>query len=165
MARFSKTTLQQVGGIDGPILAQELVFNQKDFWNLEFTQTDDNGVVTPIPLTGSTISAKIIRRKITNLEETRTGLAFDLSNWTDSTPVAIDLPVTNRVDGSGKVTIGIDDSAWGVMATDAELDIDVVNPVCFSGHVKVSYPANGSNPAYDEILFLLFLVRNDGVMQ
>jgi hypothetical protein len=51
------------------------------------------------------------------------------------------------------------------MSSDPELDINAVDPVGFSGTVKVSFPAIGSTPADDSILFLLFLVRSDGVVK
>jgi hypothetical protein len=57
----------------------------------------------------------------------------------------------------------IDESAWSVLSTDPELDINAVNPVGFSGNIKISIPASGSTPAQDLIIFLLFLIRSDGV--
>jgi hypothetical protein len=36
--------------------------------------------------------------------------------------------------------------------------------VGFSGRVKVSFPISGTTPADDSIIFLLFLVRSDGVI-
>lgn len=162
MAKFANNTLTQVAGFDGQILAQELVYNQKDFWNMTWSSTID-GVVTPTNLTSVTISAQIIRRTITDLQDGRFGLEFNISDYTP-TPTAISLTVTN-VDGpAGKFTIVIDDDAWGVMASDPELDISVNNPVCFSGRIKLSFPSVGTIPAFDEQIFLLFLIRSDGVV-
>lgn len=50
------------------------------------------------------------------------------------------------------------------MATDPELEINANNPVGYSGRVKVSFPASGPTPADDMIIFLLFIVRSDGVV-
>jgi hypothetical protein len=58
----------------------------------------------------------------------------------------------------------IDAGAWGLMATDPQLDINAQNCVGYSGRVKVSFPASGGNPADDMIIFLLFLVRSDGIV-
>ncbi|CAB4153419.1 hypothetical protein UFOVP623_31 [uncultured Caudovirales phage] len=162
MAKFANDTLTQVAGFDGQILAQELVYNQKDFWNLTWKQTINN-VVTPINLTGVTIDAKIIRRNIANLTDSRYGLQFDISDYTP-TPTAISLSITNRNNTDGQFTMVIDDSAWSVMDTDPQLDINATDPVAFSGRIKLSFPAVGSTPAYDEQVFLLFLIRSDGVV-
>ena len=162
MAKFANNTLTQVAGFDGQILAQELVYNQKDFWNMTWSSTID-GVVTPTNLTSVTISAQIIRRTITDLQDGRFGLEFNISDYSPP-PSPISLSVVNRDDVNGKFTIVIDDDAWGVMASDPELDISVNNPVCFSGRIKLSFPSAGTIPAFDEQVFLLFLIRSDGVV-
>ena len=162
MAKFANNTLTQVAGFDGQILAQELVYNQKDFWNMTWSSTID-GVVTPTNLTSVTISAQIIRRTITDLQDGRFGLEFNISDYSPP-PTAISLSVVNRDDVNGKFTIVIDDDAWCVMASDPELDISVNNPVCFSGRIKLSFPSAGTIPAFDEQIFLLFLIRSDGVV-
>lgn len=251
MAKFSQYTLNQVAGFDNQILAQELVYNQKDFWNMAWSssQTTNAGwstQTTPINLTGCTISAQIIRRQILNLQDTRTGLQFDIVDYpaiavieavtqtssSDNTmvcddtsmlfidqpvrftgnvfggvainttyyikaiitqnlftisdtqggstkvlttatgnmkinrvaPSPINLPITNRNDAQGTFTVTIDDDTWDIIAGDPELDINANNPVCFTGRVKVSFPAVGSQPPYDEQVFLLFLVVSDGVV-
>jgi hypothetical protein len=251
MAKFSQYTLTQVAGFDGQILAQELVFNQKDFWNLTWSaSTSTNGgwntTSTPVNLTGATINAQIIRRQILNLKDGRTGLEFQIVDYplvalienvtatssSDNTmtcadtnllfidqpvrftgttfggvvinttyyiksiitqnlftisdtqggttkvlssatgtmginrvaPTPINLPITNRNDTAGTFTLTIDDDTWDIIAGDPELDIDAQNPVCFTGRVKISFPAQGAQPAYDECIFLLFLVVSDGVV-
>jgi hypothetical protein len=39
------------------------------------------------------------------------------------------------------------------------------NGAGFSGRIKVSFPVSGSQPAEDNIIFLLFLVRSDGIVK
>ena len=158
MAKFSKNTLTQVSGFDNPIIAGELVYNQKTFWNLSFA-TDG----TPVDLTGATITAQILRRKISDLQDTRYGLNFNIADYTP-TPTPVTLTITNRSDASGLFTLVIDESAWGVIASDPELNIAVNNCVAFSGRIKISFPVSGTTPANDNIIFLLFLVRSDGVV-
>jgi hypothetical protein len=254
MAKFANNTLTQVAGFDGQILAQELVYNQKDFWNITWSNNVD-GVVTPVDLTNVTIDAQIIRRTITDVQDGRYGLEFNIfdypsyiDSW-DSTsttvnqtdqdyiyiatgpneiqlgdtirftgtsfgniqvgviyyivyyynngsdfkikisltkngnpitltseicylsvqkatygPTAIDLTITNRVDVDGQFTLVIDDDTWDVMANDPELNIAVNDPVCFSGRIKLSFPSISIQPEYDEQIFLLFLIRSDGVV-
>jgi hypothetical protein len=159
MAIFNKNTLTQISGFDNPIIAGELVYNQATFWNLAFTS--DGAAVN---LTGATISAQIIRRQISNLKDTRYGLSFDIADYTVSTPTAVTLTIANRVDANGAFTLVIDESAWSVISTDPQLDINATSPVGFSGRIKVSFPASGTTPAQDSIIFLLFLVRSDGVV-
>lgn len=161
MAVFNKNSLYQISGFNNPIIAGELVWEQQTYWNLVFT----NSVSTaPVDLSGATISAEITRRQISNLTDTRNGLTFDIANYPEATPV-IDLTITNRDDLAGAFTLVIDDSAWDLIASDPELNIAINDCVAFSGRIKVSFPANLTTPAEDNIIFLLFLVRSDGIVQ
>lgn len=165
MAKFSQKTLTQVAGFDGQILAQELVYNQQDFWNMAWNTVDNQGNTTPVSLVGATISAQIIRRLIVGLTDTRTGLDFNILDFpSDPPPSVITLPIVNRADAAGTFTMVIDDDVWGVMADDPQLNIAVNDPVCFTGRIKISFPAVGTQPAYDEGIFLLFLITSDGVV-
>lgn len=251
MAKFSQNTLNQVAGFDGQILAQELVYNQKDFWNFSWaTITSTNSGwqtgTTPINLTGATIDAQIIRRAISNFHDSRTGLDFTITDYplvplvaivtassdidntftcdstqllfvgkpiqftgavfggvainttyyvdtiiTDTTftisatsggpvltlstatgsmkantikPSPINLPITNVDDNAGTFTMTIDDDTWGLIAGDPDLNINATEPACFTGRIKISFPAVGTQPEYDECIFLLFLVNSDGVI-
>lgn len=251
MAKFSQYTLNQVAGFNNQILAEQLVYNQKDFWNFAWnTNTVSGGgwtnTTTPIDLTGATISAQIIRRQITELEDSRTGINFTIVDYPFPAPITtvaetvsstntlvclttvglfedqpieftgtvfggvatkttyyvkeivdethftisntqggsvktlttatgtmianrvapsvITLPISNRDNANGTFTMTIDDDTWDVIAGDPELDINATNPVCFTGRLKISFPASGSQPAYDEQIFLLFLIVSDGVV-
>lgn len=269
MAKFSQNTLNQVGGFDGQVLAQELVYNQKAFWNLSLANIIQytsgwTTSTTPVNFTGATISAEIIRRSITNFRDSRTGLDFIIRDYplvskitnitasttgtdiftcdstaelyigmpvmfkgtvfggvsinttyyvrevlTDTTftisatrgsapdydpgtvfalttasgtmtlhrvevsPIA--LSITNRDDTAGTFTLVIDDEAWGTIGRDnlqitysglpgdPDLGINATDPACFTGRIKISFPASGTTPAYDTVIFLLFLVASDGV--
>jgi hypothetical protein len=158
MAIFNKNTLQQVSGFDNEIIAGELVYNQKTFWNLAF-----NSDGTPVNLTGATIDASIIRRQLSNIRDSRYGLTFDIADYTPP-PSPVSLTIANRVDASGTFTLIIDESTWSVISTDPQLDINAENCVGFSGRIRISFPVSGSTPAQDMIIFLLFLVRSDGVV-
>jgi hypothetical protein len=50
------------------------------------------------------------------------------------------------------------------MADDPELDINAQDCVGYSGRIKVSFAASGLTPQNDYIIFLLFLVRSDGII-
>jgi len=158
MAVFAKNTLTQVSGFDSQIIAGELVYNQKTYWNLALN-TDG----TAIDLTGATINAQIIRRKLSNVQDTRYGLSFDIADYTP-TPTAIPLTITNLSATTGQFTLTIDDSAWALTTTDTDLDIASINGAGFSGRIKISFPASGTTPANDLIIFLLFLVRSDAIV-
>jgi hypothetical protein len=160
MAIFNKNSLSQVSGFDNPIIAGELVWEQSTYWNLVIT-ADDN--VTPINLTGATIDAQIIRRAMSNIQDTRNGLTFDIANYIP-TPDPIALSIVNRDDALGKFTLVIDDSSWDLINTDPELDINAQDCVGFSGRIKISFAASGATPQNDYIIFLLFLVRSDAIV-
>ena len=157
MAVFNKNSLTQISGFDNQIIAGELVFNQQTYWNL--TMQDDGEA---IDLTGATITAQIIRRQLSNVRDSRYGLTFDISDYSP-TPTAVDLTITNRSNDTGRFTLVIDSDAWGLIASDPELDIADIDGVGFSGNIKISWPASGSTPANDLIIFLLFLVRSDAI--
>ena len=91
-------------------------------------------------------------------------MSFDIADYTVSTPTPVTLTVTNIVASAGTFTLVIDESAWSVISSDPQLDINATSPVGFSGRIKISFPASGTTPAQDSIIFLLFLVRSDGVV-
>jgi len=250
MAKFTQATLSQVAGFDAQVLAQNLIYNQKDFWNFAWsTGNSINGwqtSTTPVDLTGATINAQIIRRAITNFSDSRTGYDFTIHDYplipliatvtasdtstneftcdttiqmfegqpcrfagsvfggvainttyyvdtiiTETTftisatqggsvfalstaagtmrmnrvtPTPITLPISNVVDAAGTFTMTIDDDTWGLIIGDSDLNINAVEPACYTGRVKISFPSVGTQPAYDEAVFLLFLVNSDGVV-
>jgi hypothetical protein len=158
MAVFSQNTLTQVSGFNNPIIAGELVWEQQTYWNLAL-----NTAGVPIDLTGVTIDAQIVRRTVTNLTDTRNGLTFDVGNYLP-TPTPVSLTIANRDNAAGTFTLVIDDSSWDLISIDPELDINAVDCVCFTGRIKISFPAVTPTPAEDNIIFLMFLVRSDGVV-
>lgn len=159
MAVFNKNTLTQVSGFDNQIIAGELVWQQQTYWNLTFA--DDAGA--PINLTGATIDAQIIRRVLTNVRDSRYGLTFDIGDY-NPTPMPISLTIANRDNATGTFTLLIDSDAWDLIAGQADLDISNNNGAGYSGRIKISFPASGSTPANDMIVFLLFLVRSDAIV-
>ena len=114
-------------------------------------------------MTDATIDAQIIRRQLSNVQDTRYGLSFDISDYTP-TPTAIDLTITNINELTGQFTLVIDSDAWDLVAGDAQLDIASINGAGFSGRIKISFPADGTTPANDLVIFLLFLVRSDAIV-
>jgi hypothetical protein len=251
MAKFTQATLNQVAGFDAQVLAQNLIYNQKDFWNFEwstvtsYTSGWQTGT-TPVDLTGATINATIVRRAIVDYQDSRTGIDFKIYDYplvplittitqTSSSPdiltctttadlfvdqpvqfvgtvfggVAINttyfvktivdettftisatqgggtftlspgagtmrmnrvaptpivLPISNVVNAAGTFTLTVDDDTWDLIAGDPDLDISAAEPACFTGRIKISFPAVGTQPAYDQAVFLLFLVNSDGVI-
>ena len=159
MAVFNKNTLTQVSGFDNQIIAGELVYNQRTFWNLALV--DNNQL--PLDLAGTTIDAQIIRRKLSNVKDSRYGLSFDISDYTP-TPDPVTLTITNVSDADGSFTLVIDESAWDLVANDPDLDIAYINGAGFSGRIKISFPAVDTTPANDLIIFLLFIVRSDAIV-
>jgi hypothetical protein len=85
------------------------------------------------------------------------------------------LSITNRNDSQGTFTVVIDDETWDLVGRDSlqitysglpgdpDLNINANDPACFTGRIKISFPQVGNQPAYDTVVFLLFLVASDGV--
>jgi hypothetical protein len=160
MAVFNKNTLTQVSGFDNQIIAGELVYQQQAYWNLTLA----NDAEEPLDLTLATIDAQIIRRQLSNVRDSRYGLAFDIGDYTP-TPTPIPLTITNKSNLTGTFTLVFDAAAWNLMANDIELNIADVDGIGFSGRITISFPQVGSTPAYDMIIFLLFLVRSDAIVK
>jgi hypothetical protein len=158
VAVFNRNTLTQVSGFDNQIIAGELVYNQRTYWNLTLNNADG----TPRNLTGATVTSQILRRQLSNVRDSRYGLTFDIADYSPP-PSPVNLTITNQNLAAGSFTLVIDESAWSVLSTDTELDINAANPVGFSGNITVAIPASGSTPAQDLIIFLLFLIRSNGV--
>lgn len=158
MAVFNKNTLTQVSGFDNQIIAGELVYQQQTFWNLTLA---NDGI--PVDLTDATIDAQIIRRQLSNVQDTRYGLSFDISDYVP-TPDAIPLTITNVNPITGQFTLVIDSGAWDLLANDAQLDIASINGAGYSGRIKIGFPQDGVTPPNDLIIFLLFLVRSDAIV-
>lgn len=161
MAVFAKNSITQVSGFNNPCITGELVYEQQTYWNLQLTAEDGTSTVD---LTGATIDAQIVRRTLTNVQDTRYGLSFDIGNYTP-TPTPIPLTITNRNNALGKFTLVIDDSSWSLVDTDAEMAINSQNGAGFSGRIKISFPQVGATPPEDNIIFLLFIVRSDGIVK
>lgn len=164
MAVFNKNSLTQISGFNNQIIAGELVYNQNTYWNITLDTGDACEGVTPTPLdlTGATIDAQIIRRRLENVRDTRYGLTFDVYDYTP-TPTAIPLTITNRDNEAGLFTLVIDSDAWGLVSSDPDLDIADIDGAGFSGRIKISFPATGSTPADDLIIFLFYIVRSDAI--
>ena len=158
MALFSRNVITQVSGFDNPLITGELVYNQRWYWNLTLLDVNDQ----PINLSTATITADIVRRQVSNLIDTRNGLSFDVANYSPP-PSAINLTISNKVNAAGSFTLVIDDTVWNLINSDPQLNIDAQNPVCFTGKIKIAFAANSPTPAEDNIIFLMFLVRSDGV--
>lgn len=161
MAVFNKNSITQVSGFDNPCITGELVYEQQTYWNIVLTAEDGTSAVD---LTGATIDAQIVRRTLSNVQDSRYGLTFDIGNYTPA-PTPIPLTITNRDDEAGSFTLVIDDNSWDLVDTDAEMAINSVNGAGFSGRIKISFPVIGSTPAEDNIIFLLFIVRSDGIVK
>lgn len=159
MAIFSKNVITQVSGFDNPLITGELVFNQKWYWNITIL----DGQNLPVDLSTATVTADIARRQISKLIDTRNGLSFDVTDY-NPTPAAIQLTIANKVNAAGSFTLVIDDTVWGLMNTDPQLAINAQDPVCFTGKIKLAFAAAPPTPAEDNIIFLMFLVRSDGVV-
>ena len=124
MAKFTQATLSQVAGFDAQVLAQNLVYQQKDFWNFAWTSTTQvNGWTTdsdPVDLTGATINATIVRRAITDFNDSRTGLDFNI----------YDYPLVSLI-----TTITASDATDDTFTCTSTADLFIDQPVRFTGAV------------------------------
>ena len=144
------------------------------------TTTEELFVDQPVQFVGSVFGnvvinttyfvKTIITETTFTISATQGGSVFALSTAAGTmrmnrvSPTPSNLPISNVVDADGTFTMTIDDDTWDLIAGDPDLDINATDPACFTGRIKISFPAVGSQPAYDQAVFLLFLVNSDGVI-
>jgi hypothetical protein len=162
MARFTKNTISQIGGFSDLVLAEELLYGTNQYWDLTIT---DDSTGEPIDLTGWTAEAKVIRRAITAIEETRNGI--DIQGLTQSS-TATEVDMTSGINfynpQAGKVRFIIDDALF----TDASSIVDTATPPVYTGYLQLILPGVGTSgssdyiPAIKKKILLMFIIRSDG---
>lgn len=156
--KFDQNSIELLYGEGSIVLADDIPYLQKKFYTLAYT--DPSGA--PIDLSGATLTSQIIRREITITSETPAGIQFTIDQAKHVvTPVSLSPTFVSA--SQGIINLPCDNSLWAIDPEDPQLNIAVDNPVCFSGYVKASIPAAGDNPEYDLFVFLLLLVRSNGV--
>jgi hypothetical protein len=147
---------------------------------LTATTTADLFVDQPVQFVGSVFGGvainttyyvkTIIDETTFTISATQGGSTFNLTTATGTmrmnrvAPTPIVLPISNINTSAGTFTLTVDDDTWDLIAGDPDLDISAAEPACFTGRIKISFPAVGTQPAYDQAVFLLFLVNSDGVI-
>ena len=167
MARISQSTLTQIGGPDATVLTTVLQYPLIVSPALQMSTVDycvstygGNPLQVPLNIANATITAHIIRRTVTNYQDTRGGLSFDLSDYPGATQITI--PVTNIDTTEGLYNLVLDSSTWSISPTDPNLAITSTTPLCFTGYVNLHFAAVGSQPAFDQTYNLCFLVVGNG---
>lgn len=162
MARFTRNTISKVGGFADQVLAEELTYGQDTYWDI--TIADDDG--TPYDLTNWAFSARLIRRSVTAIEDTRNGLDIQgLAALATASEIQLDSNVISYNPTQGKVRFIIDD----VFFQDATSVIDTETPPVYTGYIGLLLPAIGTPGDIDYIpplqkkVALLFIIRNDGI--
>lgn len=164
MARFTKSTISQVGGFQDQILAEELLYGQETYWDI--TVAEDDG--TPIDLTNWLASARVIRRSITSIEETRNGLDIQgIAAIPSETEVNMDINTLVYDPTKGKIRFIINDLFFSA----ATSLIDSETPPVYTGYIGLKMPSVGTPgdvdyiPALQKKILLLLIIRSDGVTQ
>lgn len=171
MARFSKSTLQQVAGFDGQILAEEIYYGVDDYWNINITtpDTSNTGISNSVPinLTGWNFKLRLIRRQVDAVVDTRNA-GIELINLQPA-PGAAEMNLDTNVKvvnaATGLVRVLIDDTFFNQL----QPVIDSIAPPVYTGYVGMELPAVGTIgdsayiPAQQKKVLLLFIVRSDGI--
>jgi hypothetical protein len=162
MARFTRNTIAKVGGFQDQVLAEELLFGQDTYWDI--TVTDDDG--NPYDLTGWTTSARLIKRSITGIEDTRYGLDIQgLATIPTETEISLDSNVIIYNPTQGKIRFIIDD----VFFQTATSVVDSEVPPVYTGYIGLQLPAIGTAgdidyiPSLTKKILTIFVIRSDGV--
>lgn len=162
MARFSKNTIAKVGGFQDQVLAEELLYGQDTYWDI--TVTNDDG--TPYDLTGWETSARLIKRSITGIEDTRYGLDLQgLATIPTESEVNMDQNVVIYNAAQGRVRFIIDDLFFST----ATSVVDSTTPPVYTGYIGLRLPAIGTAGDIDYIpqltkkVLILFVIRSDGI--
>lgn len=171
MARFSKSTLQQVAGFDGQILAEEIYYGVDDYWNVTVStpNTSNTGISNSVPIdvTGWSFKLRLIRRSVDAVVDTR-NCGVELVNL-QPTPGATEMNLDTNVivvnAAQGLIRVLIDDAFF----SQVQPVIDTVAPPVYTGYIGMEIPAVGTIgqptyiPAQQKKILLLFIVRSDGI--
>ncbi len=162
MARFTKNTISKVGGFNDQVLAEELLYGQDTYWDI--TVTNDDG--TPYDLTNWSTSARLIRRSVTAIEETRNGIDIQgMGVLATASEIQLDSNVVIYNPTQGKIRFIIDD----VFFQDATSTVDTEIPPVYTGYIGLLLPAIGTPGDIDYIpplqkkILCCFIVRSDAV--
>jgi hypothetical protein len=162
MARFTKNSISQVGGFQDQVLAEELLYGQDTYWDI--TVANDDG--TPYDLTGWITSARLLKREVTAIEDTRQGL--DIQGLT-TIPTEVEIDMDSNViiynPTQGKIRFVIDKQFF----QEAKSIVDSTTPPVYTGYIGMLLPAIGTPgdidyiPALQKKVLMLFILRGDGV--
>jgi hypothetical protein len=162
LARFTKNTISKVGGFQDQVLAEELLYGQDTYWDI--TVTDDDGVA--YDLTNWNTSARLIKRSVTAIEDTRYGLDVQgMTTIPTESEISLDSNVIIYNPTSGKIRFIIDD----VFFQTATSLVDSEVPPVYTGYIGLQLPAIGTPgdieyiPSLTKKIMLLFIVRSDGI--
>jgi hypothetical protein len=162
LARFTKNSISKVGGFQDQVLAEELLYGQDTYWDI--TVTADDG--TPYDLTNWLTSARLIKRSVTAIEDTRNGLDIQgLATIPTESEISLDSNVIIYNPTQGKIRFIIDD----VFFQTATSVIDSETPPVYTGYIGLQLPAIGTPgdieyiPSLQKKICLLFIIRSDGV--
>jgi hypothetical protein len=162
MARFTKNSIAKVGGFQDQVLAEELLYGQETYWDI--TVTDDDG--NAYDLTGWETSARLIKRSVTAIEDTRQGLDIQgLATIPTETEVNMDSNVIIYNPLNGRVRFVITESFFET----ATSVVDSETPPVYTGYIGLKLPAIGTPGDIDYIpqlqkkILLLLVLRSDGV--
>jgi hypothetical protein len=162
VARFTKNSIAQIGGFQDQVLAEELLYGQDTYWDI--TVSDDSG--TPYNLTNWQTSARLIRRSVTGIEDTRQGLDIQgLAVIPTETEIIMDSNVIKYNPTVGKIRFIIDDTFFSA----ATSVVDSSTPPVYTGYIGLLLPAIGTPGDIDYIpplqkkILMMFIIRSDGV--
>jgi hypothetical protein len=161
MARFTKNSISQVGGFQDQVLAEELLYGQDTYWDI--TVANDDG--TPYDLTGWITSARLLKREVTAIEDTRQGL--DIQGLT-TIPTEVEIDMDSNViiynPTQGKIRFVIDKQFF----SEAKSIVDLATPPVYTGYIGMLLPAIGTRgdidyiPALQKKILILLVIRSDG---
>lgn len=164
MARFAKSTILQLAGLDSDIIAEELVYGVDTYWNL--TLTDGTTENLPIDLTGWTFEFRLIRRQVSAIEDTRYGMELvGLAPVNGAQVIVLDDNVKPYDPINGNVRILIDDTAFRQFSP----AINTATPPVYTGYFGATLPEVGVLgdvgyiPPQTKKILLCFVVRSDGI--
>lgn len=165
MARFSKSTLTQIAGFDGQILAEEIYYGVDNYWNI--TVTNGATPAVPLNLTGWNFKLRLIRRSVDDIVDCR-GTGIELINLQPvpgATEMNLDANVNVISAAQGQLRMLINDTFFSQL----QPVLDTIAPPVYTGYLGMELPATGTigNPNYipaqQKKILLCFIVRSDGI--
>jgi hypothetical protein len=166
VARFSKNTISSLGGVSGQVIAEELLFGEDRYWDINITNPDENGLPVAVDVTDWVFQFRLVRRQVDRIEDGRHGIELvNLRPASGASEMYIDPNIVAVNPQAGLIRVLIDSVIFDQIKPAFNSE---VTPV-YTGYIGMIMPARGTYgtesyiPQMAKKILLCFIIRSDGI--